>query len=465
MAARIPLFFSTDYSPEEMASGDSLGPIGKIVLVGIAGVSVEGGGGAATGFADPSNPQDLATKAYVDAFASGLDVHTAVMAKTTVDLSTFVAAGTGVGKTLTAPDFLVSWNTIDDRLLVLTDRVLVSMQGGDDITADVDNGIYEVTQLGDGSTTKFTLTRATTEDTGTELHQGVYVFVSWGTAYSNTGWTMVTPNPITIDTTPIKFSQFNAETQLTFEQGLVKTLSAIKVDLDTAANAAGAGAGGGSSGLEFDANTAAGKLRVAVLPAGGITRQATGIGVHLDGTTLALDVGGAGTGLSVKGVPTIWEIGGSTVTGVSAADLVDLTDGGETSLHTHASVPATDTPLVQTDWVAGTAGVTQYYPVYVDTTNNCVLNGDTDTDAKCAVIGISTVTAASTNPVPVDSAGIKAGALTGLGFTAGQRIYLKTGGGLHNAAPGASKRVVEMGFAKNATDLFLRIIDRGKKAA
>lgn len=473
MATRVPLFFSSDYSSEEFANTDDV-VFGKVVLGGVSGVVLDGGGLLAQNFGAPVDPDDLANKAYVDAVASGLDVHESVMAKTDAELTGYVAVGSGVGKTLEAPTSTSAANTIDGRLLEVGDRVLVSQQGGDDATADVDNGIYDVTTLGDDGSVKFLLTRATEEDTGAELHQGVYVFVSWGTVNSDTGWTMVTADPITLDTTPIKFSQFSGAAQLTFDQGLKKLISSVQVELDSDADAAGAGAGGGTSGLEFDADTASGQLRAAVKPTGGITRQTGGLGINLDGSTAALDVGGAGTGLSVKGVPNLFEIGGVATsqtpsTGVvTATNLNTLTAGSSSnadSLHTHASSPATEAPLIETDWIAGTAGVTQYYPVYVDATSEAVSNGDTDTDTKCAVIGIAATTEASTAAVAVDSVGLKTGALTGLGFAAGDRIYLKTGGGLHNAAPGGGKRVIEMGFAKNATDLFLKIVDRGRRAA
>ena len=578
MATRIPLFFSPDdWSPEQMANSDDI-VLGKLTLGGVGGVAIDGGHNEAINFDTPTDPDSLATKAYVDAVASGLDPHEAVQVKTPVGLGTqaeltgsggsgvitlttetmdvrtfgeagwttitfsspadiaavaaainaqygatiafvsgnnidlidthygknsqvetqnvlaaittqvgipdagdvsgtgFTAAGTGVGKTLTAPTNAATWNEIDGYTVALNDRVAVTCEAGEDTTADIDNGIYYVSALGNGSSTSLELTRALDADTGgaPEMHQGVYVFVQNGALGTDSGWNVITVDPITVDTTPILWSQFSAAPSYTFAQGLLKVLNSVKVDLDTGAPAQTQGAAGGSSGLEFDADSEAGKLRVAVLPAGGLERGATGLALNLDGTTLALDVGGAGSGASVKGLPNLFEVGGTPtsqtpgVGQVSAANLNTLTAGSSSSadaLHTHASAPATEAPLVETDWVAGAAGVTQYYPVYVDATTDAVSHADTDTATKCAVIGLAAITAAATNPAAVDTVGLKAGAITGLGFAAGDRIYLKTGGGLHNAAPGAGKRVVEVGFAKNATDLFLKIVDRGRKAA
>jgi hypothetical protein len=388
----------------------------------------------------------------------------------------FTAAGSEVGKTLTAPDDASTWNTIDGRLLVVGERIVVTAEAGVDTVADIDNGIYDVTTLGDDGGASLVLTRTTDADTGgaPEMHQGVYVFVQEGTLGINTGWNVVTVDPIVVDTTPILWSQFTAAPTYDFAQGLKKDLNSVEVELDDDADAATQGAAGGSSGLEFDVDTAAGQLRVAVLPAGGLERGATGLAVNLDGSTLQLDNGGAGTGVSVKGVPNLFEVGGSATsqtpnTGVvTAANLNTLTAGvasNADSLHTHASSPATEAPKIETDWVAGAAGVNEWYPVYVDATTEAVSEADTDTATKCAVIGIANADAAVSVAVGIVSAGLQAGAITGEGFAAGDRIWLATGGGLANVAPGGGKRVVEIGYAKNATDLFVKIVDRGRKAA
>jgi hypothetical protein len=51
------------------------------------------------------------------------------------------------------------------------------------------------------------------------------------------------------------------------------------------------------------------------------------------------------------------------------------------------------------------------------------------------------------------------------GATAGDRYYLQDGGGIGTTIPSASKRIIQVGIAINATDLFVRIVDFGKKAA
>ena len=52
------------------------------------------------------------------------------------------------------------------------------------------------------------------------------------------------------------------------------------------------------------------------------------------------------------------------------------------------------------------------------------------------------------------------------GATAGAPQYLQDTGGIGAfAAITAGKRVIRVGYAKNATDLFVQIMDLGKKAA
>lgn len=397
----------------------------------------------------------------------------------TVTGTGFTAAGSGVGKTLTAPTNSASYNTIDGHTFASTgaaQRVLVASEGGDEVTPDVDNGIYYVSALGNGSSTSFTLTRATDCDqsSATEFHQGVYTFVTAGTVFKDTGWSCVTTDPITPDTTANAWAQFSGAPSYTYDQGLIKVVSSIQVDLDSSANAQGQGAptAARKSGLEFDANSASGKLRVAVAPNGGIQRYQTspyGLEIKLDGTTLQLS--GVGAGLSVKGVPAQFEINGSaTSSNVTAANLGTLTAGSSSnadSLHTHSSLVATSAPKVMVP-MNGTGGsVAQFDPVYISGTN-LIDKADTSPDAKARVIGVAqgvtTITA-----IQVVVTGIITGAVTGVsGAGFGVPVYLKNGGGLTTDITGvgyAGKRVVQVGICMSADDLFVRIIDYGKKAA
>ena len=137
--------------------------------------------------ANPTAPQDAATKFYVDSVASGLDVKASVRVLPTADFSSYTPAGSGVAATLTAPTDAASHNTQDGVLLAVSDRVLVATVGGVITTPDPDNGIYTVFSLGNGAGTSFVLIRATDFDQDAEVTAGAFTFVEEGTANADTG--------------------------------------------------------------------------------------------------------------------------------------------------------------------------------------------------------------------------------------------------------------------------------------
>ena len=170
-----------------------------------------------TGLADPTSAQDAATKAYVDAAVSGLNVHDSVSVATTANIvGTYTAGsagadgGTGVGATLTVTATGV-W-TIDGYTPALNERVLVKDQ-----TTQTQNGVYYVTTVGTTGVSAV-LTRATSEDNSAagEVTAGDFVFVVNGTTQLKTGWvqsnqgTSTTPiKGIKIGTDNIVFTQFS----------------------------------------------------------------------------------------------------------------------------------------------------------------------------------------------------------------------------------------------------------------
>lgn len=75
-----------------------------------------------------------------------------------------------------------------------------------DEVAGANNGIYDVTDLGSGST-KWVLTRSADFDQDSEVTSGARTFVSEGTANIGKKFTLVTADPITLNTTSLTFDQ------------------------------------------------------------------------------------------------------------------------------------------------------------------------------------------------------------------------------------------------------------------
>jgi hypothetical protein len=149
---------------------------------------------------DPVNPQDAATKAYVQTFASGLTVILAASVATTANLNA-TSAGAGVGATLTnAGAFAVF--AVDGVTPAVSSRVLVKNQ-----TLSQHNGVYTLTTAGDAISVNWVLTRATDYDQATEIKPGTLIAVNNGTLNANTSW-LETATVVTVDTSPIQFSQF-----------------------------------------------------------------------------------------------------------------------------------------------------------------------------------------------------------------------------------------------------------------
>jgi hypothetical protein len=390
---------------------------------------------------------DATNKAYVDARISGLDWKESVRLATAAVLPANTAAGSGVGKTLTANANGVL--TVDGVATVLGDRLLIK-----DEATGANRGIYLVTTEGTAGV-PFVLTRAVDFDSNTEVTPNAAVFVEEGTANADTGWVLTTDAPIVVDTTALTFAQFSSTTSVIYGAGLLNSSGTIDVELHTGANAQGAGTAGGSSGLEFDTAGAAGKLRAAVNATAGLERTGSGLGVLLNGTTLQ----SSASGVSVKGLPSLFEVNAVAVgANVTAANLDTLVNAGSAdALHFHGTskflVPVNEAVAIADPLVAGGAA-------------NRVIKGRADTDSKAYVLGIAE-TAQGT--VGNDTRMVRNGVAVGVvsGATVGERFYLAATGGLTaaNTPPGSGNRVILVGIAKNATDLWMNIIDFGKKAA
>ena len=156
-----------------------------------------------TNVATPTDGNDAVNKSYADALVSGLDVKNSVRV---ISKSNITLSGT---------------QTIDGVAVVADERVLVAGQ-----TDAKTNGIYDVVDGG-------AWTRSADANTTAEVNSGMFVFVEEGATWANSGFILVNPEPITLGTSDLNFTQFSAAGQSIAGDGLTKTGDAINVNLAT----------------------------------------------------------------------------------------------------------------------------------------------------------------------------------------------------------------------------------------
>ena len=153
---------------------------------------------------DPTQAQDAATKAYVDAVKQALDIKDSVRVATTAAIT--IASDLGVG------------DAIDGVTLADGDRVLVKNQ-----TDASQNGIYLA-----GSSP----VRSADANASSEVTSGMFCFVEEGTVNGDNGFVLTTNDPITLDTTDLTFTQFNGAGQIIAGDALSKSGNTINFNDD-----------------------------------------------------------------------------------------------------------------------------------------------------------------------------------------------------------------------------------------
>ena len=183
------------------------------------GVSIDGNGNdldvnnsKITNVAAPTAPTDAANKAYVDAAAQGLRVIPAALAATTADLGGSFSAGviTAGSNGAFALDGVTSW-TVGDRVLVK------------DQTNLLENGSYELTVVGDGST-PWELTRGDYFNESSEV-PGSFQFITDGTVNRNSGYvaTVADAETFVLNSDDVVFYQFSGAGTYTAGESLTLT--------------------------------------------------------------------------------------------------------------------------------------------------------------------------------------------------------------------------------------------------
>lgn len=164
--------------------------------LGTANASIGVNNQKITSILDPTDPQDAATKNYVDAIASGMDIKASCRVATTGNI------------------LLTGLQTIDGILVIIGDRVLVKNQ----LVAS-QNGIYTAALLG--------WSRSSDADSNAEVTSGLFTFIEEGTLNANSGWILTTADPITLGATSLTFVQFTGAGQIDAGDGLTKTGNTI----------------------------------------------------------------------------------------------------------------------------------------------------------------------------------------------------------------------------------------------
>jgi hypothetical protein len=141
-----------------------------------------------------------------------------------------------------------------------------------------------------------------------------------------------------------------------------------------------------------------------------------------------------------------------------------LTQTGATTFAFQAPGAAPEAPKVEDTRTTSTDTTVNGDPVYFNG-NDVVGKARADTDTKSRVIGVIRAGGgAAPTSVEIVTEGPCAGILGG-GGVANIPYYLQATGGLGTSLPTGSTRVICVGYAINANDLFVLIKDYGKKAA
>jgi trimeric autotransporter adhesin len=273
---------------------------------------------------DPVSALQLATKQYVDTLASsGIHYHDPVYVESPNTAGNLNAtynqpggAGDGVGATLTNAGTQVAL-TVDGVLTTVGMRVLIYNQ-----TNAVQNGVYTVTTVGDGST-NWVLTRATDADTYSpfspnSLGQGDAFFVTAGNTGAGETYICNTVGTIVFGTTNITFAQISSSQVYSAGTGLTLTNTTFSIT-NTAVTA---GAYGSASSVPTFTVNAQGQLTLATNASIAIAASQVTSG------TLAVAQGGTNIASYVIG-DTLYASGATTLTalGIGTTNYIMTSSG------------------------------------------------------------------------------------------------------------------------------------------
>jgi hypothetical protein len=299
----------------------------------------------------PTSDLHATTKLYVDGLAAGINFHEPVVAATVGNLAGTYNNGTaGLGATLTKATN-GSIEAIDGVTVTVGARILLRAQ-----TDAKENGIYTVTDLGSVST-PWVITRATDADNSPsgELAAGDFCFVTFGSTNISRGFVVSTIGAITVGTTPITYSQFNASEAIIPGAGIDKTGQTISVTNVTSAMLA--------APTNADSAKAIGRVGLpqVILNSGNLTLNATHAGDHIyvtgAGQTITIP---ANTSVPLEIGTTVLVINANVTSSIAiTGDTLRLAGGSATGTRSLAAYGiATLIKVAATTWIASGNGLT-----------------------------------------------------------------------------------------------------------
>ena len=377
----------------------------------------------------PTNATDIANKSYVDGLVTqGISYHEPVYVESPNSVGTLNATynngASGVGATLTNAGTQVAL-TIDGVLTTVGMRVLIYNQ-----TNQAENGVYEVTTVGTGST-NWVLTRTTDADTygirdPNALGYNDAFFVQAGSTGAGETYVCTTTSVIVFGTTAITFAQISSAQIYSAGTGLNLTPATTFNISNTGVTAASYGTASQVPTLAINAQgqiTSASNTAIAInanqITSGAVTNaQLANSAVTVNGTSISLGASGTITAANPNALTIGTGLTGTSYDGSSAVTIALGTSGVVAATYGSASqVPvfAVDTygrvtSVTNTAIAIAAGAVSGLAPsATTDTTNAANITSGTLPTGRISgsytgITGVGTLTAGTWNASTIGTA-------------------------------------------------------------